>query len=86
MTIVNVREVTRGGRILGDFFPYSNRVTFLMGGGGGGFFHRRERFCSLLRTKMTIIRPHSLSVEKSGYTHGQNLAFSRICKLYIISS
>ena len=37
MTIVNVREVTRGGRILGDFFPSSNRVTFLMGGGGGGF-------------------------------------------------
>ena len=38
MTIVNVREVTRGGRILGDFFPSSNRVTFLMGGGGGAFF------------------------------------------------
>ena len=80
MTIVNVREVTRGGRILGDFFPSSNRVTFLMGG-GGGFFHRGSRFFCFLGTKMTIIRPHSLSVEKSGYTHGQSLAFSRICKL-----
>ena len=37
MTIVNVREVTRGGRMLGDFFPSSNRVTFLMGGGGAFF-------------------------------------------------
>ena len=38
LTILNVREVTRGGRILDDFFPSSNCVTFLM---AGGTFHRR---------------------------------------------
>ena len=44
MTVLNVREVTRGGRILGDFSPPPIVfVTFLMGGGGGGggTLHRR---------------------------------------------
>ena len=35
MTILNVREVTRGGRI-GDFSPPPIVLPFSYGGGGGG--------------------------------------------------
>ena len=35
MTVLNVREVTRGGRILGDFSPPPIVLPFSWGGGRG---------------------------------------------------
>ena len=49
-TILNVREVTRGGRI-GDFFPSCNSVTFLMGRVGGGRFLQALAFLLALTDK-----------------------------------
>ena len=72
MTILNVKEVTRGGRI-GDSPPSPyNSVTFLMGRVGGGCFLQALAFLLALF--------HSPSVEKSGFTSGLKSSF-RICKL-----
>ena len=79
MTIVNVREVTRGGRILGDFFPSSNRVTFLMGGGGGGLFSQALAFFLALTDKNDNNKaPLSLSGKIRVYSRSKSSFFKNL--------
>ena len=78
MTIVNVREVTRGGRILGDFFPSSNRVTFLMGG-GGGLFSPALAFLVALKDKNDNNKaPLSLSGKIRVYSRSKSSFFKNL--------
>ena len=77
MTIVNVREVTRGGRILGDFFPSSNRVTFLMG--GGGLFSQALAFLLALTDKNDNNKaPLSLSGKIRVYSRSKSSFFKNL--------
>ena len=78
MTIVNVREVTRGGRILGDFFPSSNRVTFLMGGGGGLFSQALAFFPALTDKNDNNKTPLSLSGKIRVYSRSKSSFFKNL--------
>ena len=76
MTIVNVREVTRGGRILGDFFPSSNRVTSLM---GGGLFSQALAFFLALTDKNDNNKaPLSLSGKIRVYSRSKSSFFKNL--------
>ena len=78
MTIVNVREVTRGGRILGDFFPSSNRVTFLMGEGGGLFSQALAFFLALTDKNDNNKAPLSLSGKIRVYSRSKSSFFKNL--------
>lgn len=78
MTIVNVREVTRGGRILGDFFPLL-QSCYLSHGGGGGLFSQALAFLLALMDKNDNNKaPLSLSGKIRVYSRSKSSFFKNL--------
>ena len=79
MTIVNVREVTRGGRILGDFFPLLQSCYLSHGEGGGGLFSQALAFLLALTDKNDNNKaPLSLSGKIRVYSRSKSSFFKNL--------